>query len=88
MENKVKEESLHNVDGGSRSYNRHVAVLDQEKCVHCGVCIVNCKEDAIMCDSKEGREDIYTIIEGVCNGCGCCEQVCPIGCIKVKEKQL
>lgn len=45
-----------------------VAVLDEDKCVDCGICDMHCRFDAIAC----GRVDVLA-----CEGCGFCTLVCP-----------
>jgi len=46
-----------------------IAVIDKQKCTHCGVCRENCKFDAVTSDLE-----IDTI---ACEGCGVCQLVCP-----------
>ena len=48
------------------------AVLDDEKCIHCGKCYEMCKFDAVGNVSK-------------CEGCGVCEYVCPVDAIKMVD---
>lgn len=52
------------------------AVINNEECIKCGLCIQNCRFDAI---SKENSE--YKVNPFLCEGCGVCEFVCPIGAI-------
>jgi len=53
------------------------AVIDQAKCLKCGLCRDVCRFDAIS--------DEIEIISLKCEGCGACIQVCPINAIKLEE---
>ena len=55
-----------------------IAIIDPEKCNHCGACISVCRFDAI---SKEFVVDPLS-----CEGCGVCFHICPSKVIKMKEK--
>lgn len=52
------------------------AVIDNLKCIHCGLCEKNCAFGAI-------ENEIVGIFE--CEGCGVCEVVCPVGAIKLSD---
>ncbi|MFH1722474.1 MAG: ATP-binding protein [Candidatus Altiarchaeota archaeon] len=52
------------------------AVIDHEKCIHCGKCINVCRFDAI----SDFIVDRYS-----CEGCGSCQLVCPEKAIKLEE---
>ena len=47
------------------------AVINQDKCVACGQCLVNCPFGAI--NMKEGRPEL----NAACKGCGICVKNCP-----------
>jgi MinD superfamily P-loop ATPase len=52
------------------------AVIDEDKCLHCGLCQKVCRFNAI--------KDLH--IDPVsCEGCGFCKNVCPNGSITMKE---
>ena len=59
-----------------RKYN---IVVDNEKCVHCNICV-----DKLACPSINEIDGKITI-DQVCNKCGVCTQVCPTGAISKKE---
>ena len=48
-----------------------VALVDEQKCIHCGLCVASCQFDAI---SWEG--DQVVLDEAKCMGCGVCEDLC------------
>jgi 2-oxoacid:acceptor oxidoreductase delta subunit (pyruvate/2-ketoisovalerate family) len=57
------------------------AVLDQERCMNCGLCIDLCPEEAISMTSK------YTVVidSSKCTGCGSCIDDCPNEAISLSE---
>ncbi len=54
------------------------AILDQDKCVMCGVCEKVCRFDAIKFEN-----DRYFITEYACEGCNACAIACPASAIKL-----
>lgn len=48
------------------------AVIDENACVHCGICAEKCRFDAILDKGKSYYVDEYN-----CEGCGVCQYVCP-----------
>ena len=59
-----------------------VPVLDEDKCVKCGLCAVYCPEFCIA-EDEEGfyRPDLY-----YCKGCGICAVECPKEAIKMQRE--
>jgi len=55
-----------------------VAVIDEEKCINCGLCKESCRFDAI----NENLE----VDPFMCEGCGVCVVVCPNEAIHLREK--
>jgi len=73
--------SLYNLTGDWRLGLR--PEWDEQKCIQCGLCWVNCPDNAI--GTKNGKR-IKTDLN-YCKGCGICAQICPVKAIKmVKEK--
>jgi len=56
---------------------RHVAVVDEEHCIGCTLCIQACPVDAIVGAAKQ----MHTVIAELCTGCDLCVPACPVDCI-------
>jgi Na+-translocating ferredoxin:NAD+ oxidoreductase subunit B len=56
-----------------------VAVIDEEWCIGCTLCLDVCPTDAIL----GGNKRMHTVIEPYCTGCELCVPVCPVDCISL-----
>ena len=56
-----------------------VAVIDENWCIGCTLCIKACPTDAIIGTHKR----MHTVIEPWCTGCELCIPVCPVDCISL-----
>lgn len=56
---------------------REIAVIDEDRCIGCVMCIKPCPTDAIVGSAKH----IHTVIAEDCTGCGLCVDPCPVDCI-------
>lgn len=65
-----------NPDNGSEE-SRRVAVIDEDTCIGCTLCIQACPVDAIVGAAKQ----MHTVIEDECTGCDLCLPPCPVDCI-------
>ncbi|MCZ6716176.1 MAG: electron transport complex subunit RsxB [Gammaproteobacteria bacterium] len=54
-----------------------IAVIDEDLCIGCTICIQACPVDAILGASKQ----MHTVIESECTGCDLCVEPCPVDCI-------
>ncbi len=58
-----------------------VAVIDENWCIGCTLCIKVCPTDAILGSNKR----MHTVIEPYCTGCELCIPVCPVDCISLES---
>lgn len=56
-----------------------VAVIDEQFCIGCTLCIQACPVDAIIGASKL----MHTVLPGQCTGCDLCVAPCPVDCISM-----
>ncbi len=57
-----------------------VAVIDEDVCIGCTLCIQACPVDAILGAGKQ----MHTVIEKECTGCELCLPPCPVDCITME----
>ena len=60
---------------------RTLAVIDEDWCIGCTLCIDACPTDAIVGTHKR----MHTVIEPYCTGCELCIPVCPVDCIVLEN---
>lgn len=56
---------------------RKLAVIDENWCIGCTLCIKACPVDCIVGTHKQ----IHTVIDELCTGCELCIPACPVDCI-------
>ncbi|MES2139096.1 MAG: NAD-dependent dihydropyrimidine dehydrogenase subunit PreA [Bacteroidota bacterium] len=67
-----------------------VANIDQDKCIHCGLCYISCEDTShqSIAVEKGNPYNTYTIKEEECVGCNLCKIVCPVNdCITMVEQR-
>ena len=65
----------------------HLAVVMEEVCCNCGVCLPECRFGAIMEPSPEAGHATYWIDPTACEGCGVCLETCPMDVIDFPERR-
>ncbi|MBP3981437.1 MULTISPECIES: electron transport complex subunit RsxB [unclassified Acidovorax] len=60
---------------------RTVAVIDENWCIGCTLCIKACPTDAIVGANKF----MHTVMSAHCTGCELCIPVCPVDCIQLEN---
>ena len=61
--------SVKNKTGGWRTF---IPIIDQEKCIKCGICWMDCPDMAI----KKAVDGKFVIDYAFCKGCGICAKQC------------
>lgn len=60
---------------------RRLAVIDEQWCIGCTLCIKACPVDCIVGTAKR----MHTVIDPLCTGCDLCVPVCPVDCISMVD---
>ena len=70
-----------------RFLSGHLASIMEEVCCNCGVCLPECRFDAIMPPSLDQGHSTYWIDATACEGCGVCLETCPMDVIEFAERE-
>lgn len=64
---------------GVAKNDKAVAIIDENTCIGCTLCIQACPVDAILGAAKQ----MHTVIGRECTGCELCVAPCPVDCINM-----
>ncbi|WKB53952.1 electron transport complex subunit RsxB [Eleftheria terrae] len=64
----------HGIEG-----ERRLAIIDEDWCIGCTLCIKACPVDCIVGAPKQ----MHSVIDALCTGCELCVPVCPVDCISL-----
>jgi len=67
-------------ENGTDFYSGQKALIDQDTCASCGICMKECRFNAI--DFWEGQ---YIVDPLACEGCGLCSHLCPESAIAMQD---
>jgi len=63
---------------------RTIAIIDEDWCIGCTLCIAVCPTDAILGTNKR----MHTVVENYCTGCELCIPACPVDCISLEPVDI
>lgn len=69
----------------------HIAHINQDKCIHCGLCYIACEDAAHQAINLDFGKPYnkYTIKDNECVGCNLCQLICPVDdCITMVENRV
>ena len=59
---------------------KQLAIIDEQTCIGCTLCIQACPVDAIVGAAKQ----LHTVVGALCTGCELCVKPCPVECIRME----
>lgn len=71
-------------EDGAAPAGKVLAVIDEEWCIGCTLCLRACPVDAIAGASKQ----LHTVIADECTGCTLCVEPCPTDCITMESEEV
>lgn len=85
IESKLPIDNTSNINNRAtnNSEAKQVAIIKEDECIGCLLCIKACPVDAIVGANKT----IHTVITDKCTGCDLCIAPCPMDCITMVERK-
>jgi MinD superfamily P-loop ATPase len=65
----------------------HEAVIREEDCLGCGICLEDCRFDAVRRRVTDGGRVKYSVDPTACEGCGVCVRFCPEHAIDFPDRR-
>jgi len=62
------------------------AIIRQETCIRCGVCLTYCRFGAVLKRDSASGDTAFSIDPAACEGCGVCVRFCPVDAIDFPER--
>ena len=69
---------------GALNIFRKKPYIENDKCVHCGICVQSCPVPGKAVDFRKGKDKPPVYDYKKCIRCFCCQEMCPKKAIKVK----
>ena len=69
---------------GALNIFRKKPYIENDKCVHCGICVQSCPVPGKAIDFRKGKDKPPVYDYKKCIRCFCCQEMCPKKAIKVK----
>jgi MinD superfamily P-loop ATPase len=66
-------------------WSGHEAVIRQQDCIGCGICLADCRYDAVSVNEDATGATTFSIDPVFCEGCGVCVRFCPAEAIDFPE---
>lgn len=63
-----------------------VAVIQQDRCLHCGECLAWCRFEAVRREVAQDGRPSFTIDPLACEGCGLCAAMCPAEAVELQSE--
>lgn len=71
-------------EGTAEPKPKQVALIDEQICIGCTLCLQACPVDAILGAAKQ----MHTVVASECTGCELCIEPCPVDCISMEPVKI
>jgi electron transport complex protein RnfB len=59
----------------------YYAVIEEDECANCGICVARCQVNAIS-----EKSEMAIVDRARCIGCGLCVSGCPVGAVRLEKR--